>query len=140
MGKLATLGVLIGPSIIFALNDATWTKYAIPKNLGESDLAATNTYYKAGSNLELGGDPDNPNGIYQDWSAQAIIKRGGQFLVCHNATTAIASLVASKMGLQANAVLDDFSKNLLPGFQMVPAGVAAVNQAQQHGWCLYPII
>ena len=139
LGKLTTLGVLIGPSIVLGLNDAMWAKYNFAKNLGISDLAPNNAYYKAGS-LEGGSDPDAPNNIYQDWSAEAVIKRGGQFFVCHNATTAMAFVVSMKMGLKPEAVLDEFSKNLLPGFQMVPAGVAAVNQAQQHGWCIYPII
>ena len=75
LGNLSTLGVLIGPSIVFALTDAMWTKYGIGKALG-SDLAATNIYYKATSNLDSGASPDDPKGLYQDWSAQAVLKRG----------------------------------------------------------------
>jgi hypothetical protein len=139
LGNLSTLGVLIGPSIAFALTDAMWTKYNIGKALG-SDLAATNTYYKATSNLDPGASPDDPNGLYQDWSAQAVLKRGGAFFVCHNATTGIAMVLASKMGGDPKVALADFEKNLLPGFQMVPAGVAAMQQAQENGWKPFPII
>jgi len=138
LGNLATLGVLIGPSIVFALNDAMWKKYPIGKMFG---LASTNTYYQADSNLDLSADPDNPDGVYQDWSAQAVLKRGGQFFVCHNATTGVAYIIAQKMGTTTGkAVLADFEKSLLPGFQMVPAGVAAVQQAQENGWKAFPII
>lgn len=136
-GKLATLGVLIGPSIIFALNDAMWKKYGFGAAM---KLDPTNTYYRAGSNLDLSASPDDPNGIYQDWSAQAVLKRGGSFMVCHNATTAVAGMFAGKMGLQPPDVLAEFKANMLPGFMLVPAGVATVQLAQENGWKLYAII
>ena len=137
LGNLATLGVFIGPSIVFALKDDMWKKYPIGKMFG---LAPTNIYYEANSNLDLGADPDNPDSVYQDWSAQAVLKRGGQFFVCHNATTAVAYITAQKAGTTGKAVLAEFEKSLLPGFQMVPAGVSAVQQAQENGWKVYPII
>lgn len=141
LGNLSVLGVLIGPSIAFALNDAMWTKYNFATAFGKDNpLASTNVYYTASSNLDLSAKPDDPNGIYQDWSAQAVLKRGGKFFVCHNATTGIASLIAMARKLDPQAVIADFEKNLLPGFQMIPAGVAAVQQAQENGWKLYPII
>lgn len=136
-GSLSTLGVLIGPSIVFALNDATWKKYNIG---GALNLAATNIYYRATSNLKTSASADDPNGMYQDWSAQAIMKRGGMFMVCHNAATAVAASFAQKSGKSPQAVLSDFVKNLLPGFQLVPAGVGAVQAAQELGWKIYPII
>jgi intracellular sulfur oxidation DsrE/DsrF family protein len=141
LGNLSTLAVLIGPSIIFALNDDMWRKYNIGKNVGADGLASTNVYYTASSNLDLNATPDDPNGIYQDWSAQAVLKRGGQFFVCHNAATGMAFMLGQKIGINDPAVaLNDFTKNLLPGFQMVPAGVAAVQQAQENGWKAFPII
>jgi len=138
LGKLSTLGVVLGPSIILALNDAMWTKYGF----GDAfKLDATNDYYKAISNLNLGASPDDPTGIYQDWSAQAVLKRGGKFFVCHNAMTGVAAVMASKMtGATPAGVLADFEKNVLPGFTVVPAGVASVQQAQEHGWKPFAII
>jgi len=137
-GKLSTLGVILGPSIIFALNDNIWEKYGFGKAF---NVAATNAYYKASSNLSLNTSADNPNGIYQDWSAQAVLKRGGKFFVCHNAMTAVAAVLASKTaGATPAGVLADFEKNVLPGFLVVPAGVASVQQAQEYGWKPFPII
>jgi len=135
--SLATLAVFIGPSIVFALNDATWKKYNIG---GALNLASTNIYYKATSNLDPAATADDPNGLYQDWSAEAVLKRGGSFMVCHNATTAVAALFASKTGRTPQAVLAEFKQNLLPGFVLVPAGVTAVQLAQENGWKVYPII
>jgi intracellular sulfur oxidation DsrE/DsrF family protein len=136
-GSLATLAVFIGPSVVFALNNAMWKKYQIGSAF---KLDPTNTYYAANSNLDLSASPDDPNGIYQDWSAQAVAKRGGVFMVCHNATTAVSGMFAMKMGKQPQAVLADWSANLLPGFKFVPAGVAAVQLAQDNGWKLYTVI
>lgn len=134
-GSLATLGVLMGPSIILGLADPMWTKY------GFSDafkVAHTNIYYKAGSLRET-GSPDDPDSIYQDWSAQAVLHRGGALMVCHNAMTFVASVMAGKSGQSPQAVLADFEAHVLPGFQVVPAGVAAVQLAQQHGFTLFAL-
>ncbi|MBC5806920.1 MAG: hypothetical protein DLM53_10010 [Candidatus Eremiobacter antarcticus] len=135
--SLATLAVFIGPSIVLGLNDAMWKKYNIGTAL---NLASTNIYYKATSNLDPAAAPDDPNGLYQDWSAEAVLKRGGTFMVCHNATTAVAALFASKTGRTPQAVLTDFKQNFLPEFMLVPAGVTAVQLAQENGWKVYPII
>lgn len=137
-GHLSTLGVILGPSIVLALNDSVWKKYGFGSAF---KLADTNAYYAASSNLDLNASADDPNGIYQDWSAQAVMKRGGNFFVCHNAMTGVAAVIASKVsGATPASVLSDFEKNVLPGFIVVPAGVASVQQAQETGWKPFPII
>lgn len=135
-GSLATLAVLMGPSIVLALNDSMWSKYGF----GDAfKLSATNVYYKASSNLKGGSSPDDPGSYYQDWSAQAVMHRGGKFMVCHNAMTFVSSVIGSKTGTAPATVLADFERNVLPGFQVVPAGVGAVQLAQEHGWTLFAI-
>lgn len=133
--SLATLGIVMGPAITLALDDATWKKYGIGDAL---KLAPTNVYYKAHS-LKYTGSPDAPDSIYQDWSAEAILHRGGTFMVCHNAMTFAAGMIAQKAGSSPQAVLSDFERHVLPGFQIVPAGVAMVQLAQQHGWTLFAL-
>lgn len=135
-GSLATLAILTGGSVAYSLSDAIWQKYHLGAALG---LAPTNVYYAARS-LRRTASPDDPAGIYQDWSAQAVMHRGGAFMVCHNALTAVAGLAASKGGGEPAAVLADFKAHLLPGFQIVPAGVAATQLALEHGWAPYPVI
>jgi hypothetical protein len=136
VGKLATLAVLMGPGIVLALNDDMWKKYKFGPGL---NLAPTNIYYQATSNLDTNVSPDDPKGIYQDWSAQAVLKRGGSYMVCHNAMTAVAGLIGSKAGANPKTVLADFEKNVLPGFLVVPAGVAAVQLSVAHGWGFFNI-
>ena len=131
------LGVLLGASAVLALNDDLWKKYGFGDAL---KLAPSNIYYKATSDLSKPASPDDPAGIYQDWSAQAIMHRGGKFMVCHNAMTAVAALFAPKAGVTPQAALAEFERGVLPGFLVVPAGVAAIQLAQQHGYTLFAII
>lgn len=135
-GSLATLAILTGPSIVYALNDDVWKKYGIGAAF---NLAATNVYYKAAS-LKTSASPDDPGTIYQDWSAEAVMHRGGAFMVCHNATEAIAGLLSQKAGTTPAAALEEFVGAVLPGFFFVPSGVAATQLALSHGWQNYPVI
>jgi hypothetical protein len=132
LGKLATLGILIGDAVILGLNDRMWQKYSIGRRY---NLAKTNVYYYARSRLDMHVPPDDPNGLFQDWSAQAILARGGSFMVCHNALTNLASALVGKARCQQAA--QEMSENLMPGFLLVPAGVTAVQLAQERGWKLF---
>lgn len=136
VGPLSTAAVLMAPAMVFALKDSMWKKYSIGKAF---NLPQTNEFYSATSTLDLSASPDDPNGIYQDWSAEALLKRGAKFFVCHNATTAVAAMIAGKSGTPMAAVLSDFEKNLLPGFTFVPAGVATVQLAIENGWGLFQV-
>jgi intracellular sulfur oxidation DsrE/DsrF family protein len=62
--------------------------------------------------------------------------KGVLFGVCNVALTVFSGIFAKSMGLQADAVKKDWVANLLPGVQIVPSGVIAVNRAQEHG-CAY---
>ncbi len=135
-GRLVTLGVLSGSTIVLALNDEAWRAYDVGSRF---DLAATNVYYHATSNLDPAASPNDPQGLYQDWSAQAVLRRGGKFMVCHNALAKFASGCAARTGSDPAAVLADLVRSLLPGFMLVPAGVLAVQLAQERGWKLYTV-
>ncbi len=133
--KLATLAVLSGASVVLGVNDAMWKKYGIGGRYG---LAQTNVYYPAQSDLNPQAAPDDPKGLYQDFSAQAVLKRGGSLMVCHNALTYAAANCALRLGYSADTCLREWLDNLLPGFILVPAGVTAVQMALEHGWQAYP--
>ena len=133
--SLATLGVLSGSAVVLGLNDKMWEKYDIGRNFS---LPKTNQYYRATSNLDPNASPNDPAGLYQDWSAQAVIARGGSFMVCHNALTNVANGIARSGNMPTQDAVEDMAQNLLPGFMLVPAGVTAVQLAQEHGWRLYP--
>jgi len=134
--RLATLGILSGSSVIFGLNDAMWQKYSIGKRF---DLAPTNVYYKATSDLDPHVSPNDPKGMYQDWSAQAVLKRGGSFMVCHHALTYFATDCAVSRSKDPTSVLAEWIANLLPGFSLVPSGITAMQLAAENGWKIYPV-
>lgn len=133
-GTLATLGVLTGNAVILGLDDAMWSKYGIGQHFG---LDRTNVCYRATSNLDPTASPNDPAGMYQDWSAQAVLKRGGSFTVCHNALTNVASALTGGSSIGLDGVLAELGTHLLPGFMLVPAGITVVQLAQEHGWKPY---
>jgi len=134
-GTLATLGVLVGDAVVLGLNDAMWQKYNVGRHF---NTTKNNVFYHAKSNLDPNASPNDPAGLYQDHSAQAVLKRGGSFMVCHNALTGRARTLAAQIGINPEAALNEMSHNLLPGFMLVAAGVTAVQLAQENGWKFYP--
>ncbi len=118
-----------GTTTFHALNDATWAKY----NLGEF--------------LQLNDEKTGKPAVANPWrsapvamgmtipaaSIEAMQKRGATFIVCNNALTIFAGLVAQKQGLKADEVLADFKANILPGVTLVPGMVVAIEKAQGRG-------
>ena len=143
-GNVASAAVLYGPSIILGLNDAMWAKYTLGAGFGMKDAAGkpetSNVYYKAQTSMGFDGDPGAGGNVYQDWSAEACLKRGTYFMVCHNALSAFGGMTAMGMGLDPAATIAEWKANLLPGFMIVPAGVGALHVAQEQGWKLLPLI
>ena len=66
-------------------------------------------------------------------SIESLQKRGATFILCNNALTIFAGLVAKKRGLDPAAVYEDLKANILPGVILVPGMVVAVEQAQRAG-------
>jgi hypothetical protein len=140
---LAVAAVLIAAPVVFALDDATWAKYRIGDVLGITDrngaTALANPTRLAWGPLDLGADPNDPSGVYHDYSSAALLARGARFLVCHNAIAGISAKFVASSGLSHPQIVDDWTAHVLPGFSVVPAGAMVVQLAQEHGWKLYPI-
>ena len=143
-GKVASAAVLLGPSVVLALNDAMWAKYPFGAAFGLKDAAGKpetkNVYYPAQTSMSFEGDPGAGGNVYQDWSAEACIKRGTAFMVCHNALTAFGGMMAMQMNADPTATVAEWKANLMPGFMIVPAGVGALHAAMEQGWHLLPLI
>jgi hypothetical protein len=143
-GKVGSAAVLIGPSIVLSMNDAMWAKYPFGALADMKDAngkpETSNVYYKAQTGMSFDGDPGAGGNVYQDWSAEACIKRGTTFMVCHNALTAFAGMLSMQMGVDPHATLAEWKENMLPGFMIVPAGVGALHAAMEHGWHMLPLL
>lgn len=138
-GNVGSIAVLYGPSVVFALNDAAWAKYKLGAMIKDPSVTK-NVFYPAETGMSWDGDPGAGGNIYQDWSLEACQKRGTTFMVCHNALTAFAAMTAMQSGGDPAATLADWKANLLPGMLIVPAGVIAVQAAQEAGWKILPLI
>lgn len=116
----------------FAFSDAMWTKYsaALTEHAHFNDPktkqpATINIYMASGYNALLPS-----RGITLD----ANIKRGLRLAVCQLATRAIATAAARATGAKADDVFKELVDNRLPNSQIVPAGIVAVNRAQERGY------
>jgi intracellular sulfur oxidation DsrE/DsrF family protein len=125
---LAVIIVARHKSTSFAYTDAIWAKYG--KQLSEQaeyvdpktkEPPKINIYGPAGETVQAG-------------RMEALIKKGVQFAVCSMSTRGIATRIAKANGLEVDAVVKEITSNLIGNSHMVPAGVVAVNRAQEHGY------
>jgi hypothetical protein len=116
----------------FAYNDAMWAKYgrAFAQRNGFNDPktkeAPTVNLFNA-----TGFGPGLPNnGITID----SLIKRGAHIGVCRLATRAYAGAAAAATGGEADKINEELIANIVTNAHMVPAGIVAVNRAQERGY------
>ena len=119
-------------AIPFALDDNLWSKYKLGEVFNISDNrtqkpAIRNPYYKA-------TDGDFPiNGVD---GIKRMQERGAMFCACNLALSVYSGMVAKKMGLDPEAVRKEWVAGVLPGIQIVPAGIWALERAERHD-CAY---
>jgi intracellular sulfur oxidation DsrE/DsrF family protein len=130
---LAVVICLRHESTSFAFTDAMWAKYG-PMLSERADhfvdpktkqVPTINVYMTTGYGEQL------KNG---NVTLDAMAKRGVRFAVCSMATRAAASLIAQKTGANVDAVFKELTENLVSNGHMVPAGIVAVNRAQERGY------
>lgn len=118
-------------SVPLAVNDAMWAKYKLGEFFKITDKStnapATRNVF---SRLKPGDMPMPDAGV------QELIARGVIFTACNVALTVISGMTASAAGLPPAGALQEWTANLIPGVVVVPAGVLAVNRAQEHN-CTY---
>ena len=69
-------------------------------------------------------------------SLVALSNQGVQFAVCSMATRRLAGVIARAVGGNTDAVNSELIANLVSNGRMVPAGIVAVNRAQERGYSL----
>jgi intracellular sulfur oxidation DsrE/DsrF family protein len=120
-------------STSFAFTDAMWAKYgaALSERAGgfvdpkTKQVPTTNLYQATGY-----GDTLRNVGVTLD----AVLKRGVRLAVCAMSTRATASLIAQKSGTRVDDVFKELTDHLVLNGHMVPAGIVAVNRAQERGY------
>ena len=126
-------------STLFAFTDAMWVKYGAalseradhfvdPKT---KQVPTTNVYMSDGYGEAL----RNVN-----VTIDQLAKRGVRLAVCSLATRAAAQLAAQKTGGNVDAIFKELTENLVPNARMVPAGIVAVNRAQERGYSFVYVV
>ena len=119
---LAIIVVARHISTAYGYNDAMWAKYG-------ATLAGP-----APSADAQAKEPPKANPTAA--SLVALVNQGVQFAVCSMATRRLAGMIARAAGGNADAVNSELIANLVGNGRMVPAGIVAVNRAQERGYSL----
>jgi intracellular sulfur oxidation DsrE/DsrF family protein len=119
---LAVVLVARHQSTLFAYSDAIWAKYGKPIS-DRSGVLDPKTKMPPTMNL-------------QRERLEPLIKRGLRLAVCNQSSRGNAGAIAMAMGLKQDDVYEEMKANLLPNARLVPAGIVAVNRAQERGYAL----
>jgi len=131
---LAVVIVVRHRSTGFAYNDAIWAKYGVPiaawaqfTDPKTKNAPKINVYNSADYGAQL------PN---RGMTLDSLLKQGVQLAVCQVATRGIAGTIAEATGGNTDAIYDELVASIGSGARMVPAGIVAVNRAQERGYSL----
>jgi intracellular sulfur oxidation DsrE/DsrF family protein len=119
---LAVILVARHSSTLFAYSDAIWAKYGKP-------ISDRNHVLDPKTN-----QPPTMN--LQRERLEPLIKRGLRLAVCNQSSRGYAGAIAMAMGLKQDEVFEEMKANLLPNARLVPAGIVAINRAQERGFSL----
>ena len=65
---------------------------------------------------------------------ETLAKRGVHFAICDMASHRFAGMVARKMDGDADAIYKEMTASVAANSHFVPAGIVAVNRAQERGY------
>jgi len=119
-------------STAFGYDDEMWKKYGGPlaeraqfKLPKSGTVPAVNPYLVSGAAEGL-------NNANVTWGS--LSERGVRLAVCQMATRANAGLIAQRTGGKADDIYQELAAHLVPNAHLVPAGIVAVNRAQERGY------
>lgn len=121
-----------GSSAMLALDDAMFAKYPL--------AAAIVKFAEGKAGIEKDAVKNPAAAPYRELVAQ----HNASFFICNNALSGASAYIARQIATPANpltrasviAIHDEFAAHFLPGTYLVPAGVAAINAAQEARFTL----
>ena len=117
-----------GATTFYGINDEMWAKYNIGEFLGVKNANgqfATANPWRANPTI-LGMQLPQA-------SIEGLKKRGATFILCNNALGLFSGMLAQKRGLDPKVVHEDMKNNILPGVDLIPGMVVAIEQAHRAG-------
>ncbi|HLK56044.1 MAG TPA: hypothetical protein VKU00_05755 [Chthonomonadaceae bacterium] len=129
--EVTAVVILRHDAIPVALKHDLWEKYKFGEVFKVTDKATSapairNPYFQ----------PKPGELILPDMSVEALQKSGVLLGVCDMALTVYSMVVGKSMNMDPGAVKKDWVAGVIPGIQVVPSGVLAVNRAQERH-CTY---
>jgi intracellular sulfur oxidation DsrE/DsrF family protein len=117
-GALHAAAVFYGRGVVLGLNDRAWKTYRL------ADAAR-----RRAETISSSASDANPFSA----ALSALVARGTTLLVCDNALADWSAYLAAALGVERSPadIHADLRANLLAGAHLVPAGVAALNAAQE---------
>lgn len=106
----------------FAFTDAIWSKYGAAFSESEKFVDPKTGQAPAAN-------------VYRN-QLETHTKRGIHIAACDLSTHRLASFVARQNGGDAGAIYKELVANAMPNTHFVPAGIVAVNRAQERGYTL----
>ena len=119
------VGTFYGATTFYGLNDAMWSKYRLGEFLNPIDPT---TPRDATAN-PWRSEPTVLGMTLPQASIESLQKRGATFILCNNALHIFSGMLAKARGLDPDAVYTDMVSNILPGVELVPGMVVAIEQA-----------
>ncbi len=133
-GDLSVVIVVRHRSTAFAYSDAIWAKYGAPMATRaktedpKTKVAPKANYYNSAEYGEM-----LPN---RGTTFDALFKQGVQLAVCAVATRGVATAIVEASGGNVDAINSELIASISGNSRMVPAGIVAVNRAQERGYSL----
>jgi intracellular sulfur oxidation DsrE/DsrF family protein len=130
--ELAVIICLRHRTAPFAYSDAIWAKYGatLAKRAEWTDPKSTETPKTNPFTPTAPAAPGRARGL------AGAMKLGVQFAVCNLSTHGIASMIAGVTGGNADEIYKELAANLIGQARLVPAGIIAVNRAQERGYAI----
>jgi intracellular sulfur oxidation DsrE/DsrF family protein len=130
--ELAMVVIVRYQSVAFGYNDSIWAKYSAP-------IAARTKYQdpktKSPAKLNVYNSPAYSD-VLMNPPIDSVTKLGVQLAVCNLATRNMSIAIAKAVDGVAETIYKELASNLVHGARLVPAGIVAVNRAQERGYTL----
>jgi intracellular sulfur oxidation DsrE/DsrF family protein len=116
----------------FAFNDAMWERYGVPLAARENIIDPKTDAPPTVNLLNTSGYGDElpTRGLM----LKSLLDKGVRLAVCEVAARGAAGRVARAVGGDADSIFEEFTRNLVDNAHLVPAGIVAVNRAQERGY------
>ena len=126
--EMGAMIVLRSKAIALAMQDIAWSKYKLGKLFKIVDNITN-----AAAERNIYWDPKEGEMPQLGMSIKQLQIRGVMFCVCESALTLTSGQYAKNKGLDPATVKNEWITALIPGVQLVPSGVWALNRAQERG-------